>query len=230
MKKALLATAACAALGLASAAQAAVTVSFISKGAPTNGANTAVGYTGYVIRLVSSSGNIGGVDLESGTNGIKGTMVQRWNSPDVDGNYTTKTVTGTAQNATNSASNFDSHLLGIPGGYIGSIGFNEDPGAPFPPSGSGVGSGFPVNSDGAGISLGGPNGFIKGAYGVDGAFQSNTLDIAYVVVPNTATDLGHGLVVAGGVTIPVEFIIPEPGTLTLAGLAAMGLMSRRRRA
>jgi len=231
MKKALLASAACAALGLASVAQAAVVVQFINKGAPTNGTNTAVGYTGYVIRLVSDQGNIGGVDLQSGANGIHGAMVQRWNSSDVDGNYNTKTISGTATNSANSASNFDSHLLNIPGGFIGSIGFDEDPGGPFPASGLGVGSGFPNNSDGAGISLGGPGGFIKGAFGVDGAFQSSTLDVAYVVIPTVgANELGRPLVVAGGVAVQVPLVIPEPATMSLVGMGALGVLARRRRA
>jgi len=115
MNKALLATAACAALGLTAATQAAVTVQIVSKGTPTNGATVATGYTGYVIRLVSDSGNITAVDASTGALGITGRMVQRWTDSYGDDvpEVSSPGYLG-PDNSTGNANNFDSHYLSHP--------------------------------------------------------------------------------------------------------------------
>jgi len=232
MKKALLASAACAALGLASMAQAAVVATIIDKGVPSSATVTATGYHGYVIRLTSNTGNITGVDA-SGTRGITGQMIQRWtdpDSPDGTGAYTVKTPTGTAQNSTANVANFDSHFI-PPGNDVGNMlvgsAMTEDAvippsGSPFPP--------FGTNTTNAGFGTGS---FLRGAYGIAAAAQSPSLDVAYVVVKDNVQDpFTFQIATANGTfdvngTVPA---IPEPATLSLAGLSALGLVGRRRRA
>ena len=245
MRKSLLVSAAVAALGIASATQAAIQVQYINRGTPVNGATTATGYTGYTIRLVETTGaNISAVDIESGTNGLFGKFVQRWTSSGVDGNYDTPTVQvpGNNENLASNAANFDSHLL-APGSpkadanYVGKINFSEDAGSAFPPSGTAVPP-FGTNSDGAGVNLGTAQGTIQAAFGINGPVQSSSFDLAYIVLANsdvnggTRGNFGTGLIaVAGGAPQLVTFpAIPEPTTIGLAGVSALGLLARRRRA
>ncbi len=234
MKKSLLA--ACAVLGVAAAAQAAVVPVWTSMGTPvgTGGAPVATGYTGWKLTLTSDAGNIQGVDIQSGTKGLFGPMVQRWTSSGGDGVYDTKTVKGTAQNLTNNVNNFDSHLIVPAANYVGEIGFNEDTITPIPASGLQV-LPFPANSDNAGIGVSAQDGFIKAAFGINGPAQASSLDMAYIVLGDGAAIgfRGTASVSTAGGTFQVEIgppIIPEPTTLSLAGLGVLGLVARRRRA
>jgi len=242
MNKALLATAACAALGLTAATQAAVTVQIVSKGTPTNGATVATGYTGYVIRLVSDSGNITAVDASTGALGITGRMVQRWTDSDGDDvpEVSSPGYLG-PDNSTGNANNFDSHYLSHPANPANPADpFNADAVSPNETFGSGTFGGpganppFPNNvSNGPFVGVGGPNGTLKVSVGIKAFAQATTFDLAYVVLPNTATDSFSASVATANGTFPVSASIPpipEPTTLSLAGLGALGMLARRRRA
>jgi hypothetical protein len=242
MKRHLLFGAVCAAMGLSSAANAAIIVNWINRGTPvgSGGAPVATGYTGVTIRLTENTGaNITAVDMESGTNGLFGKFVQRWTSSAGDGTYDTKTinVTGNNENLTNSVINFDSHLLqpGNPkadSNYVGKINFDEDTGGvPFAPSGTPVPP-FGTNGDAAGIVVSGINGTIQAAFGINGPAQSPVLDLVYVVMRNGdfPFHLGTALVaVAGQSPQLVNIDFPEPAAMSLGSLGALGLLAHRRR-
>jgi hypothetical protein len=241
MRKSLLVSAAVAALGIASATQAAIQVQYINRGTPQGSATqTSTGFTAYVVRLVESTGaNISAVDAESGTNGLFGPFVQRWGDSDEDGVYSDKTinVANNPQNLSPNVFNNDSHLLfvGNPpadANYVGKIGFNEDVGgAAFLPSGS-PNPPFPNNGT-SGIVVSGPTGTIQAAFGIDGPQQSSVIDFAYVVLPNSFDGpLGTALIAtAGGAPQLVTFPpVPEPTAMALAGVGALGLLARRRKA
>jgi hypothetical protein len=230
MKKALLASAACAALGLASVSQAAVVVTAINQGTPVgSGGTLATGYTGWVLRVTSDSGNISGLDLDAGGGGIFGQMIQRWTASGGDGTFDTPTPVSTFSNVTGTTNvnNFDSHIL-PPGGnasnILSAVPPNEDNVI------SGNQPGLPANNDNAAFGRGT---FIKAAFGVAGPAQSSVYDFAYLVLPNgsEASVNGHAnIATAGGTFTNVPIAIPEPMSMSLAGIGALGLLVRRRRA
>jgi len=229
MKKALLASAACAALGLASAAQAAVVVSYVSKGTPagTGGVPVATGWQGQVLHLHSDTGNITAVDF-SGTRGFNGSMMQRWGSSGGDGTYDTPSPGfSTVQNGTATPVNFDSHFLGVASQFAVGSALSEN--AVIGPSGTTLPP-FPANTDSAGF---GPGTKLQGAYGIVGAVQSTDLDVAYIISQNQNTVPFTAQVATAGGTFDIAGAmppVPEPTTLSLAGLSALGLVARRRRA
>src|SRR4051794_35953550 len=109
MKKWLLASAV-AAVGLTSAANAAIIVNLVATNNPPQGsAGTLAGYTGYVVQLQNTTGQpITGVDINNNGGGFAGPLAQRWTiaaDPDTGDPVTTKTPRGTARGAdsTNSA-------------------------------------------------------------------------------------------------------------------------------
>jgi len=229
MNKALLASAACAALGLASAAQAAVVISYVSKGTPvgTGGVPVANGYQAQVLHLHSDSGNITAVDF-SGTKGFNGTMMQRWGSSGGDGTYDTPSPGfSTVVGATQTPVNFDSHFLGVASNFAVGSALQEN--AVIGPSGTTLAP-FPANTDSAGF---GPGTTLKGAYGVVGAVQSTDLDVAYIVYPNANSVPFTASVATANGTFDITGAmppVPEPTTLSLAGLGILGAFARRRRA
>jgi hypothetical protein len=225
MKKALLASAACAALGLAAVSEAAVVCSAIDRGVPVSGATTATGYRGWTIVLTSDTGNISGVDIDSGGGGIFGQLIQRWTSSGEDGTYDTPSPNGNNQNTATGVGNLDSHVLnpgGNPANILSAVPPNEDAvfGATIPP--------FPANGPTSGFGRGT---FIKGAFGIAGPAQSNTYQLAYIVIPegSEASVVGSASVATAGGTFTVPIRVPEPGTISLVGLSALGLLARRRR-
>jgi hypothetical protein len=228
MKKALLASAACAALGLAAVSQAAVVATAVSKGTPLGtGGTPATGYQGVVLHLHSDTGNITAVDF-SGTRGFNGPMIQRWGASAADGTYDTPSPgPSTAQNATNTPVNFDSHFLGLPANIAVGSALTED--GVFTPSGTTL-TPFPANNDSTGYGTGTK---LQGAYGIVAAAQSTDLDVAYVVYPNAGSVPWTAQVATANGTFDIAGVlppVPEPTTLSLAGLGILGLVARRRRA
>jgi hypothetical protein len=228
MNKPLLATAVCAAFGLATSAQAAVVALVISKGIPvgTGGVPVATGYTGAVLHLHSDSGNITAVDF-SGTHGFQGSMIQRWTSSGGDGTYDTPSPGfSTVQNAGQTPVNFDSHFLGTQTNFPVGSALTED--AVIWPSGT-QSVPFPASTDNVGYGRGT---FLKGAYGIVAAVQSPDLDVAYLVVPNTGSVTYTAQVATANGTFDIAGVlplVPEPTALSLAGVSVLGFAARRRR-
>jgi hypothetical protein len=227
MRKSLLVSAAVAALGVATVSEGAVIATTINRGTPASASVTATGYTGYVLHLSSTSGKITAVDFSAQGRGIFGPMVQRWIDPDDGGVYTGKTTLAVNQNVTAANNNLDSHFLpplnDIANVLVGTA-LNEDNNttSPNPP--------FPANTTGVGFGKGT---FLTGAYGIAGPAQSTELDIAYIVLQNGVTGTFNvSVAVSDGAPITVQGTIPvpEPVGMSLAGLGALGLMARRRRA
>jgi hypothetical protein len=250
MRKSLLASAVVAGLGIASASQAAIVVSYINRGTPvgTGGAPVANGYTGWTVRLTETTGaNITAIDASSGNNGLFGRFVQRWSDAQGDGVYGNESgensVTANQENLTNSIGNFDSHILppGTPhnaANFVGIIDPAESVGSGTfvpPPGGTPP---FPNNDASFGIAVSGENGFIKMSYGINGPVQSSVYDMAYLVIPNgeesggSRGNFGSSLIATAGAAPQLVIFppIPEPATMGLAGLSALGFLARRRRA
>jgi hypothetical protein len=227
MNKALLATAACAALGLASASQAAVIATVIDKGVPAGagGAPVATGYHGLVLHLQSDTGNISAVDL-SGARGFNGPMIQRWNDSDSDGVFESSPGPSNVANTTATPANFDSHFMGVAANLLVGSALTEN--NVFTPPGTQLAP-FPANND---STVYGNGSSLKGAYGIAGPAQSPGLDVAYLVVKDGTSVPWSAQVSTANGTFDVAGVvaIPEPTTLSLAGLGVLGLVARRRRA
>jgi hypothetical protein len=222
---------------MAAWADAAVGVQIINKGTPKgDGGVPANGYTGYILRLTSDATNITAIDASSGPDsfgqggrGLFGPFVQRWISSGGDGSYDTKSPYGMAKNDTPHVSNFDSHVTVPPDPvlYFGNL-YNESlSSGSFPPAGNAV-SGFPPNTLNAGIGVSGADGFIESAFGINGPAQSTSVDVAYVVLPDTSSSFDYRLLVAtvGGGLFTVQ--TPEPGMLIMAIPMLMAMTARRR--
>jgi hypothetical protein len=210
-------------LGLAGVSEAAVTFSVINQGVPTNGTLTMTGWTGYVLQLSSNSGNITAVDF-SAAKAFAGPMSQRWTSSEGDGTYDTKSpgfLTQVNAPATTSSLNFDSHFLGDSSNFAVAVSPIETNTVP---------NGNPLTSTpsvgyGVGTSLG-------ASYGVQGAFQSTTLNVAYLVVKDgqSVTFTNAPIATIGG-TFQISGsvgAVPEPASMSVAAIAGLGLLARRR--
>jgi hypothetical protein len=222
----------------------------VDRGVPAVTGTTATGYHAVVVRLVSDSGNITGVDASTGPNGFTGHMLQRWTSSGGDGTYDTSTPGFSfQQNLSSSPVNFDSHFLnhqpnpndpldGFAAVSVNPVetlgGATLGPSGPNPP--------FPNNTDSAAIGVAGANAVLKTSYGIKGFRQASTFDIAYIVATDQTLGFGPGaeqgpimfqgqVATAGGTFLipPTPIVIPEPATLSLAGLAGLGVLARRRR-
>ena len=173
-----------------------VTLQLIDRGVPTNGGVSAVGYSAFTLRLMSDSGRISAVDFSTGVNGIYGPLVQQWYADGEDGIYNLSTPGfALAQNITPGPMNFDSHFL-HPGQTLTIIGPVENGtiGSPGTQFGS-----FPPNSLLSGFGQGSR---LFTSYGMLYGSQATTLDLAYVVIPNSGTLLVHGLIAIPGVPGP----------------------------
>jgi hypothetical protein len=228
MKKALLASAACAALG-ASASFGAVVATVTPLGTPADefGTGPLTGYTAYKVRLTSDSGKITGVDFsaegETGkslTSSVHG-FHQVWFR-----NKGKNTASETDANRT-APTSYDSYFL-FPGDSAANVAvgsaltedndFTTSPLAPLNPTPTGTGDVY-----------GGGN-FMRGAWGIVGAAQTAQMDVAYLVISNAAAAaqprLGTPAIATEGGTFRVPVEIPEPAALGLAAIGLGGLAIR----
>jgi hypothetical protein len=195
---------------------------------------TMTGYTGYVLRLTSNVGNITAYDF-GGANqgGIKGTLSQTSNS-------STNANGAGPSNANNSVppasgvalgdiGNGDSHFMGVAAQQAVSVAPSED----WSPTGN------TYSNQSNSLVFIGSGTTLTAAIGIQGAFQSNTVDVAYVVAKNGTTlgftgaeiqeqGLGSKTVVTN--TFTAGPATPEPASLGVLTLGALGLIARRRRA
>ena len=176
-------------LGLVPTAALAVPyIEVIDRGVPTDGVRTMDGYRAFVVRLVSDDGPITRVELPSFLfGGIAGSLAQRWTDPSGAGDYTV-TSPGflDADNSTPTDLNFDTHLLGDPAHFRVTDPLGEDAVfGLFPrtgiPSTLSVGYGVTTAEPTDDPLVAGSSGHLFGAFDVLPAFQSDTLDLAYVV-------------------------------------------------
>jgi hypothetical protein len=216
-------------------------IQFIDMGTPKNGAVTMNGWRGVVVR-VSLDGGLPITRLQiaqefSDDGDIYGNIAQRWTDPTGQGNYSVNSPGPmTANNTFSSDFNFDSHLLGDASSYtvqravetsrrgfltsrtgLPSDGFVGYGAAPF----------TPYYLDPILFSQGGHFG---GILDVNPAFQSSSMDIAYVVTDSAfLADIG---VMSGDQLFSAgsTFEVPEPGSWSITTAATMyGVLCRRKR-
>jgi hypothetical protein len=215
-------------------------IEFIDMGTPKNGAVTMNGWRGVVVR-VSLDGGLPITRLQIAQEfpddgDIYGNIAQRWTDPTGQGNYSVNSPGPmTANNSFSSDFNFDSHLLGDASSYtvqkavetsrrgfltsrtgLPSDGFVGYGAAPF----------TPYYLDPILFSQGGHFG---GVLDVNPAFQSSSMDVAYVVTDSAfLADIGvmsgNQLFSAGG-----TFEVPEPGSWWMTAGATMAALLRRRK-
>jgi hypothetical protein len=123
----------------------------------------------------------------------------------------------------------DSHLTPIAGALIGSAPSEDNnvSASPLPDTFVPFVGGFDY----------GAGSFLTGAWGIPGASQTDTADLAYIVIP-TGSELDDSTLSVviqvatsnGTFTIGrTAFFIPEPSTMALAGLALCGIVIGRRK-
>jgi hypothetical protein len=221
---------------LASQASANVTVSWVNAGIPQAtdaGGNLLVmnGYTAYIVRLTSSSGNITAYDFgAANSGGIKGTFasVKQSNAgplPDNNSNPAVESFDG------------DTHFLGI----AAQLTVGTAPAVDFTTPGTNTYAVAPFT--GKTWTLGSAT-TMTGAIGVQGAFQKSTVDVAYLVVKNgTSVNVAGTVGLAGfsGAEVQVQgestketissvLGVPEPASLGVLTVGGLALLVRRRKA
>lgn len=224
MKKALL-TGAVAAV-FAAPAFAAVTAQSAYLGTPDDGfSGPLAGFGAYKITLVSDGAKITAVDL-SATRKLNAPLHQTWFQ-----NKKVVSASATGFN-TSSANSYDSYFIAddesvllVGSALVEDADRNASPLSPFNPViNTGVGEVYGVGTH------------LSGAYGITPAGQTTNLDFLYIVVPDSFVLAGERLIgsvavaTAGDGTfeVPLEIFIPEPASLSIAGLGVLGLLARRR--
>jgi autotransporter-associated beta strand protein len=183
-----------------------VTMELVDRGVPSDGHALAQGYAAYILRLTSDEGPIAAVDFSSGSYGIFGPLVQRWTSSNEDGVYDEPSPGYLpSQNVAASGGNFDSHFLSVTSPLtMGAP--SED--ATIVPAGSQFGS-FPTSDLLKGYGQGSK---LTACYGIIGAYQKSTLDLAYLVIPDGATINVKGLVAPAGSSNSVPIVTARAWT------------------
>jgi hypothetical protein len=225
MNKALLATAACAALGLAATSQAALVVQLKPGSQIDNPGGLGAGYHAAIVNITSNVGPISAVDFgtdPAGSHkGIFGSLHQAWTV--IPGVLTVPSPTGPDGGGTTD-NVIDTHWSIPAPAYTAVVQSpvedNSLAGSPLP--------------NGATSSYGlGTNTHV--ATGITAALQTNSMDLAYVVWKgNTFEIAGEVQETGNSGKTPIQATlggpVPEPATTSLLGLATLGLVARRRRA
>lgn len=234
--KAIVGAAVVAMLGLgaiAPAAQGAVIATVTNLGTPRNAAGT-VSYPGLTAYRLTVSTNDGGlvsaVDFSNGTGfggGLFSTSFsQRATLDPDDSSVRTLSPQAAQQNGTTSPLTFDTHFLPDASIRADAIAPSENN------NGTNLAGGPPDTATGdfgTGTSL-------TAAFGILGAFQTQSFDLAYIVMPSNATATFRGQASENGVssnligTIGPAVNVPEPTSLAAIGLGALGLIRRKRMA
>lgn len=206
----------------AATASAQVRVTITDLGNPTGGGQTASAFQAYLMTLTSTSGsNINAVDF-GGTAGstfpgITGRLLQRA-SLDPDAQSRTFTPQNAARN-NESVFSFDSHFLPPGNVRVDVAQPTEDNDGVNPPGGE------PRDTATGDFGTGS---FLTGTFAISGTNQSPNLDLFYLVIPDGAAVNYSGRVSTATGAFPVGGQIPEPAAAGLIGMAACGLLARRR--
>jgi len=195
-------------VSMAASSQAGILVNLIQFDPPFGAPDAALtGFTAWQVNVESADGaNISAVDVM-----FTGAMNQRWSDTNFDGTAD-PTPVGPPGNGRG-----DSHLTPIAGALVASAPAEDNT---F--SGSlGVVGAFEY----------GLGTFMSGAWGIPGASQTNTAQIAYVVVPDGELVVFNYAIATQTGTFEgsSNIIIPEPSTMLMAGMGLVGLAFRRRR-
>jgi len=229
MRKGLLLTAAAAGLlGAATASQAGVIVEIENLGDPTttaSGGITAPGFQAYLVRLVTTQPGelIQAVDFGGSAgspNGLTGQFLQRASIND-ETQERSNTPQSVIRNNSNSSASLDSHFL-PPANVRADVAApaeNNDlvnpPGSPADTAANDYGTGT----------------LMTATFGILGASQGSSLDLAYIVQDDTIVNRIVGSVNTSLGTFAVDspIPVPEPASLGLLALGGLGLLARRRR-
>ena len=220
----------------AAPARGEVVVQAIDRGVPTDGTLTMDGFRGFTVRLVSDEGPITRVELQPlDDGGVRGSLAHRWTDPQGNGDYTQRSPGFLPfDNTTPSVFNFDSHMLGDPSHFQvfqppsegAMFGLFERTGIPSTPS---VQYGVSTPQTTFDPFLANTSSFIGGVYEVLPAFQSDVLDLAYVVTDSRFL-IGAEVDTTSGTSVLIaDFLIPEPGMAATAVVGSLMFLCRRRR-
>jgi hypothetical protein len=212
----------CALVGLAGSARAGAHIQFIDMGTPRNGDVVMTGWRGVVVRVAVDGGMpITRIDLLD----IWGGMAQRWTDPNGRGEYF-ETSPGPlpANNTFPSDFNFDSHLLGT------AASVTVRPPAPdeaipygFRTGRTGLSSTLFVGYGAAPVIdyhldpiVFSAMGQLGGDLDVTAAYQSDSLDVAYIVTDSAFQIYGFVYTGSTGFFFNSSYETPEPSSLPVA--------------
>jgi hypothetical protein len=250
MRKSLLAGAALAGLGVAFTSHAAIIANLVYLGIPSDGQGAAgygplTGYSAYRLDFITNNGKITAVDFSAeGQAGkvLTGSFHQYWQLSKSAKNNAVSLLSKSFQNttATNNTSvdSYDSHFLVDPAQITVGSALDEDNdaytgGTTLGPSTSPFSS-FNVNGAASTPNDGwGQGSTMRGAWGIQAAFQQSVYSAVYLVLPDTGGAFGPVVAQvadAGGLqNVPIVItLIPEPTSLVVLAVVPT-LLARRRR-